>query len=100
MLLLRFSPTQPKARQRAFLMHLAALQMILKRTFQKRKGLLLIDKMNRTDIWVKKPSDLINWTIVKISDPLPKEYSISEGLNLKIMKGKSDQEYYRVRMVE
>ena len=31
---------------------------------------------------------------------LPKEYSISEGLNLKIMKGKSDQEYYRVRMVE
>ena len=45
-------------------------------------------------------SDLINWTIVKISDPLPKEYSISEGLNLKIVKGKSDQEYYRVRMVE
>ena len=52
------------------------------------------------DIWVEKSSDLINWTIVKISDPLPKEYSISEGLNLKIMKGKSDQEYYRVRMVE
>ena len=52
------------------------------------------------DIWVEKSSDLINWTIVKISDPLPNEYSISEGLNLKIMKGKSDQEYYRVRMVE
>ena len=72
----------------------------MKGTFQKRKGFRLIDKMNRTDIWVEKPSDLINWTIVKISDPLPKEYSISEGLNLKIMKGKSDQEYYRVRMVE
>ena len=52
------------------------------------------------DIWVEKSTDLINWMIVKISDPLPKEYSISEGLNLKIMKGKSDQEYYRVRMVE
>ena len=56
--------------------------------------------MNRTDIWVEKPSDLNNWTIVKMSDPLTKEYSISEGLNLKIMKGKSDQEYYRVGMVE
>ena len=52
------------------------------------------------DILVEKSSDLNNWTIVKMSDPLPKEYAISEGLNLKMMKGKSDKEYYRVRMVE
>jgi len=52
------------------------------------------------DILVEKSSDLNNWKIVKLSEPLPKEYSISEGLNVKIMKGKSDQEYYRVRMVE
>ena len=52
------------------------------------------------DILFEKSSDLNNWTIVKMSDPLPKEYAISKGLNVKIIKGKSDQEYYRVRMVE
>ena len=52
------------------------------------------------DVLVEKSSDLNNWKIVKLSELLPKEYSISEGLNVKIMKGKSDQEYYRVRMVE
>ena len=39
------SLTQTKTRQRAFLRHLAALQLILKKTFQKRKGFLLTERI-------------------------------------------------------